>query len=656
MPSQILPGKYFARSKTAINDLLRYQNKVRVNILISAISIKIRRFFWGRPKVRSLLVLLLDCTLAACSLILAFLIRFEGQLQHQYTEWWPTFILFLIIARFTANSALKLHRWSFRFSGLSDAFRVGIAGLLGSGLFLLLWYFYKSGFNLAAPLGPPRSVVVLEFFFTTTLMGLLRFSPRMAWMYLADLSRNRQGNVLRTLIIGAGGAGEALLRDLSRSRDHNYKVIGFLDDDEKKWGAMVGSRPVFGGINLLHKIVTDHQIHNVLIAIPRVSPTRVREILSLCADVKVRFKILPLSFIYLNERAASSMLQDLSPEDLLPREKVKISHTSEMPLCNRSALVTGAAGSIGSEICRQLLENGVSSLYLTDINENGLYLQSRLLQQLFGDRTIIPEVADIRDNFRIDSLVKKYRPNDIFHAAAHKHVPLMEASPCEAIKNNVFGTIAIANAAHNHSIENFIFISTDKAVRPTSIMGASKRLAEMIILDFARRSATKFCAVRFGNVLGSAGSVVELFKQQISLGLPVTVTHPDVRRYFMTISEAVGLVLKAGYGEYGDLCVLDMGEQFRIVDLARAMITMSGLVPEVDIPIRYIGLRPGEKLYEELLTEQEEQTIKHDHKIMSVVCPEPPASLRQILEELQHALDTEDSSRVKEILRQDFRR
>jgi FlaA1/EpsC-like NDP-sugar epimerase len=355
--------------------------------------------------------------------------------------------------------------------------------------------------------------------------------------------------------------------------------------------------------------------------------------------------------VYLQQRAASAVMQDLSPEDLLQREPVTF---ADLPvgvdLAERTGLVTGAAGSIGSEICVQLMDAGLRRLVMVDLNENGLYMLGRRLARRYPDARIELEVADIRDAGRIQSLFEQYRPLDVVHAAAHKHVPLMETAPGEAIKNNILGTRHVAEAAHRYGAERFLYISTDKAVRPTSVMGASKRVGEEIVRGFARRSKTRFCAVRFGNVLGSAGSVVPIFKEQIANGGPVSVTHADVRRYFMTIPEAVALVLQAAYRDYGELCVLDMGEQIRIVDLARHMITMSGLVPDVDVPIVFTGLRPGEKLFEELLTEEEESTRRVDRRIFVAECPEPVANLADELESLARSASLERADEIVSIL------
>jgi FlaA1/EpsC-like NDP-sugar epimerase len=288
---------------------------------------------------------------------------------------------------------------------------------------------------------------------------------------------------------------------------------------------------------------------------------------------------------------------------------------------------------------------------MVDVNENGLYLLKRRLEREVPATAAFAEVGDIRDQKRMNDLVRRFAPQDIFHAAAHKHVPLLESAPCEAVKNNILATRDLVATADALGVERFVYISTDKAVRPTSVMGASKRVGEMVVRAMARQSRTRFCAVRFGNVLGSAGSVVPLFREQIAAGGPVTVTDPEVRRYFMTISEAVGLVLMAAYSDSGELCVLDMGEQIRIEELARAMITMAGQVPEVDIPIVFTGLRPGEKLCEELMTEAEEQTQKLTDKIFVAQSPAPPADLEQRLDELGNAARAEDATRVLALLR-----
>lgn len=600
---------------------------------------------WIRTsRLRHGVVLALDGALAAFSLWASLRLRFDGPVPAEWMAVFRTTIWLLVGCRMASTLLLRLHRWSFFFSGLTDGARVGLSGLLGTGLFMSVLYLLRLQ-------GPPRSVVVLELLLSTSLMATIRFLPRLASMYRADLARSRRAESVRTLIVGAGASGEMLLRDLQRSHEHSYNVVGFVDDDRGKRGSIVGGKPVLGAVADLPTIVDSHQIGKVLIAIPRLSAGRIREILSMCSDLKLRFKILPVSYIYLQDRVTSSMLQDLSPEDLLTRQPVTFASASEA-ISGRSALVTGAAGSIGSEICEQLLNTGLVRLIMVDMNENGLYLRKRRFTQQHPDASIVVEVADIREEARMASLFSQHRVQDVFHAAAHKHVPLMETAPCEAIKNNVLGTRNVAVAADRSGAERFVFISTDKAVRPSSVMGATKRLGEIFVRIMDDRSTTRFCAVRFGNVLDSAGSVVPLFREQIAVGGPVTVTHPEVRRYFMTITEAVGLVLKAAYGDFGHLCILDMGEQIRILDLARHMITMCGLAPDVDIPIVFTGLRPGEKLYEELLTEAEEQTRRVDQKISVALPSPPPLDFEKRLDQLIGTARSEDPRASLEFLRE----
>ncbi len=602
--------------------------------------------------MKILLVVILDSLIAVLGLWLSLIIRFEGYLPPPYLAAFPALVILLVISRLSANYLLRLHRWSFRFSGFPDAIRVGIASIFGSGLFLTMLFISRIGLGPGRGDWIPRSVIIIEMLLSASLMGLVRFSPRIAHLFVVERSLSRNENAIRCLILGAGGTGEQLLRDLMRSKAHMYRVIGFVDDDRGKHGTYIGGRPVFGSIADLPKLIKAHSIHMLLIAIPRLPARSIRELLSICANLHVRFKILPVSYVYLQEPSRTPLLSDLTPEDLLQRDEVDLGKTGTADMIRgRRVLVTGAAGSIGSEICRQLLVNEADTLIMLDINENSLYMQQRSFEREFPDARIVSVVADIRDEVRINRIFEEFKPQDVFHAAAHKHVPLMEAAPSVAVKNNVYGTQVTAHAARSSEAERFTFISTDKAVRPTSVMGATKRVSEGVVRSMARESGTKFSVVRFGNVLGSSGSVVPIFREQIAFRGPVTVTHPEVRRYFMTTREAVGLVLQAAYGDYGELCILDMGEQIRILDLARHMITMSGHVPDLDIPIVFTGLRPGEKLFEELLTEAEESTHKVSEKILIACSPGPTEAFEKLVDQLIAAATREDDERVIETLR-----
>jgi FlaA1/EpsC-like NDP-sugar epimerase len=603
------------------------------------------RWFGGLRRL--VLILGFDALLITASIYTAYLLRFEGDIWPEYRQiFWRFLPLFLVI-RLSLHLAFGLHRWSFRFSGLHEALRVVSATLAGTAVFVAVFYFLQTT-------GPPRSVLVMEFFLTASLVGAFRFSPRFAQTWLLAQSRSRSSSRKRTLIIGAGSAGDLLQRDLLRSEEHAYDVVGFVDDDRRKWGQWIGGRPVLGPIERLPEIARSRDVEQLLFAIPRMPAARVREILAACADLKLSYKILPVSFAYLNDRAGPSALADLSPDHLLPRHEVRFDEQElDQLVRGRRILVTGAAGSIGSEACRQIAAHAPARLVLADIDENNLYFLYRHLRQLHPEPQFEAQVVDIRDEARIEQLLREHRPQDLVHAAAHKHVPLMEYAPEEAVKNNVVGCLNVVAAADRLGVERFVLVSTDKAVNPASVMGATKRVAELLVQQRAALSKTRFSTVRFGNVLGSAGSVVPLFKEQIARGGPVTVTHPDCRRYLMTIPEAVGLVLLAGLGGYGELLILEMGEPIRILELARLMISLSGHVPDKDIRIVITGLRPGEKLDEELMTAAEATRSKEVRpKVRAVESPPPPADLHERIERLHAAARKGDREAVFAALRE----
>lgn len=589
-------------------------------------------------QLRSLLILSVDAGLAAASFALVHTLRFEGLPLERREEITLSVVFLLVASRLVANTLFRLNRWSFRFSGLTDGARIALAGVFGTGLFTL-------GLDLLPGLvQPPRSVLLFELLLTTAFFSTVRFGPRLVWLYRADLLRARRSGQVRTLIVGAGAPGEALLRDLRRSSEHDLAVLGFVDEDPDTWGDIVGGKTVLGGTSDLPALASRFGVELVLIAAPRLPASRLREILTLSADLRLRFKVLPATR-YDAHGHTTAELRDLEPSDLLERPEVRLGESAAPTLAGEGVrLVAGAAGSIGTETCTQLLQWGCRTLVMLDVDENGLYVNQRRFERLFPGRRIVAEPADIRDEGRIRELFARYRPEDVFHAAARKHVPLMESSPGEAVKTNVLGTRVLAQAAHEVGARRFVFMSTDKAVKPRSVMGATKRLGELLVLHRAERSPTRFSVVRFGNVLDSAGSVVPIFREQIAAGGPVTVTHPEARRYFMTISEAVGLVLEAAYGGYGRLCVLEMGEPLLILDLARQMISMAGFVPDEDVKIEMCGLRPGEKLEEELLEEDERVLRVVDGKVAVVEGPSPPDDVLERVSRLAEAAAREDAT------------
>ncbi len=456
----------------------------------------------------------------------------------------------------------------------------------------------------------------------------------------------------RTLIIGAGSLGISLIRNIHSSSKLDYNVVGFIDDDPEKLGVRIHGVHVAGNRNDIVKICTERYIDEIIFAINSLDSAQKAEILDICAQTGKKVKILPATEDVLNAPDKAGRIREINVEDLLEREPVVLDNELiKSDILDKVILVTGGGGSIGSELCRQILKYNPKKLIIFDIYENTTYEVQNELRELYPASDVDVLIGSVRDKKRLDEVFDKYRPDIVFHAAAHKHVPLMEDSPREAIKNNVFGTYNTAICAEKYGVCKFVMISTDKAVNPTNVMGATKRMCEMIVQTLQKDGKTEFVAVRFGNVLGSHGSVIPLFKKQIDEGGPITVTHPEITRFFMTIPEAAQLVLQAAsYAEGGEVFVLDMGSPVKIYDLARKMINISGLVPDKDIEIKFTGLRPGEKLYEELLLREEGiQQTTHSKIFVGKPTDMTIDDLEQKLKTLENALECDDD-KVKEII------
>ncbi|OZM56400.1 hypothetical protein CIB95_11540 [Lottiidibacillus patelloidae] len=454
------------------------------------------------------------------------------------------------------------------------------------------------------------SDVYVRLLAVTWMMHILFIGgSRFSWRVYRDNFIAKAGNKKRTLIVGAGSAGTMVARQLlsAGNGESNLYPVAFVDDDAKKHRLEIMGIPVVGGVESIEEAVKEYDIDNIVIAIPSLSRSEINDIFKACANTDAQTQILPMIEDIMTGKVSVNQVRDVQVEDLLGRKPVELDIASiSDSLTGKTILVTGAGGSIGSEICRQVAKFSPEKLILLGHGENSIYsIEMELLESYKGQFEIITEIADVQDREKMFTVLEKHKPNVVYHAAAHKHVPLMERNPEEAIKNNVIGTKNVAEAADNASVETFVMVSTDKAVNPTSVMGASKRLAEMIVQNIDKTSTTKFVAVRFGNVLGSRGSVIPFFKKQIEKGGPVTVTHPDMIRYFMTIPEASRLVIQAGtLARGGEIFVLDMGEPVKIVDLAKNLIKLSGYSID-EIGIQFSGIRPGEKLYEELLNDEE---------------------------------------------------
>lgn len=608
-----------------------------------------------------------DAIAVNAAYFLALWIRFDCRYSEipevylsSYLKFAPWYTIFSVVIFWL----LRLYKSIWRFASYSEFVRI-VAATVITGLF-----------HTAVITITVRRMPVSYYMFGILIQFLLvagvRFSYRFVLLERGKKEKEESGNYCRIMVIGAGAAGQTILREMSRAREVKGKICCIIDDNSNKWGRYIDGVPVVGGRDDIMVNAKKYKINQIFFAIPSASAEEKRDILNICKETGCELKILPGIYQLMTGEIALSKMRKVSIEDLLGREPIKVDMNEIFRyLKGKVILVTGGGGSIGSELCRQIAGHNPKQLIIFDVYENNAYDIEQELKSKYPDLNLKVLIGSVRDSRRVNSIFRTYKPEIVYHAAAHKHVPLMETSPCEAIKNNVMGTYKVASAALRNGCQRFVLISTDKAVNPTNIMGASKRLCEMVIqsMDMISKTGnakllpflgahyeddefgedttasipcngqrTEFVAVRFGNVLGSNGSVIPLFRKQIEKGGPVTVTHPDIIRYFMTIPEAVSLVLQAGtYARGGEIFVLDMGAPVKIDTLARNLIKLSGYEPDVDIQIKYTGLRPGEKLYEEKLM-AEEGLMKTDNDLIHIGKP-IPFDVKEFLHQLEVLAD-----------------
>ena len=565
---------------------------------------------WGlkdsSEAMRRALVWAAQIGLFAISGVVAFLLRFDLSLPSAYRIYLAYALPIWILVKIAVFHVAKLDRGLWRYLSVGDLSRIAYGNLTASVMSYIL-------IKVIAPRGFPRSIYLLDLMICFLATSGLRLILRLM-LEVTSNARSTKGVEKTTLIYGAGYAGITLLKEIRNNPRLSYSVLGFLDDRPDKKGLRLAGVPVFGGGDQAESLVIKHNVEMILIAIPSASGVEMTRILELCHKAGAECKTVPGLAEVIEGSGLASQIREVAVEDLLGRSPVHLEESQiRGTLEGKVVLVTGAAGSIGSELCRQIARFHPAGIVGFEIAESPLFEIDREMRQTFPQVPFYPEIGSIQNRARLDDVLRQHKPSVVYHAAAYKHVPLMEAHVFEAIENNVFGTYNVAVAAAEHGVEDFVMISSDKAVRPTNIMGTTKRVAELVLLAL-QNGRTKYVAVRFGNVLGSNGSVIPIFKKQIAAGGPITVTHPEMRRFFMTIPEACQLVLQASaIGKGGQICVLDMGQPVKIVDLARNLILLSGLRPDEDIKIEFTGMRPGEKLYEELSTLLED-TVPTEHE------------------------------------------
>lgn len=609
-----------------------------------------------KNNLKKFLQVIADIYFFNLAFLLALLIRFEGFIPSEYITKFQGNFIWMSLAFISGCIIFKLYNRLWSYASIHDAIVLGAAVTISSAAV------YATSMVISAAF--PRSIYLISWILCLLFLGGYRLGFRIFKVYkklgfkkiINEKILNHHplaGNANNILIVGAGTAGNMALKELNRHQGElSSRLIGFLDDDSEKQNCSINGIKVLGPISKLEETCRRYNINEVIIAMPSAPRHTIRSIINTCSHLQVKTKILPAVHDLIAGKVSVSSLREVNIEDLLKRDPVDLDIDNIAGyIKGKTILVTGAGGSIGSELCRQILKFEPAKLTLLDHSENNIYEIYRELIANHSSEKLNPVIADIQDRRKIFEVAEEIKPDVVFHAGAHKHVPLMEKNPGEAVKNNIFGTQNTAEAAHEIRAERFVLVSTDKAVNPKSVMGATKRAAEMIVQILALKSETKFCAVRFGNVLASSGSVIPLFKEQIRKGGPVTVTHPDMTRYFMTIPEACQLVIEAGsMGKEGEVFLLDMGEPVKIIDLAKDLIKLSGYEPQNDIPITFTGVREGEKIFEELLTKEEEvSATQHDRIYTANNSNQNFDEFKEELSRLKHITNADLSFLIKQL-------
>lgn len=559
--------------------------------------------------------LIYDIVFIIASLYFALLLRLDFNISAEYMKFFKISIMPVLIITILFNKIFKLYNRMWKYASIEELLSIVYSVSLSNIVFIIYSYFINYKILENRYYRFPFTVHIIFWMLCIATLGGTRFVYRVKNYKLSEqLSDN---NYKKLLIIGAGDAASLLIKEIKKHNELTYNIIGLIDDDESKVGKRINGSKVLGGREKIVEICKKYGVEEIIFAMPSADIKTKKDIINICKNTNCKLKTIPGIYEIIDGKVNMSKIRDVNIEDLLGREPVQLDDTNiNKYIKDKTILVTGGGGSIGSELCRQIAKFSPKKLLILDFYENNAYDLQMELNYKYPELSKEVIIASVREIDRLKEIFDKYKPDVVFHAAAHKHVPLMEANPGEAIKNNVIGTYNVVKCSDEFKVKKFVLISTDKAVNPTNIMGATKRFCEMIIQAFDKVSQTEYVAVRFGNVLGSNGSVIPLFKKQISHGGPVTVTHPEINRFFMTIPEAAQLVIQAGAMAHGgEIFVLDMGQPVKIVDLAKDLITLSGLKPDEDIKIEFTGLRPGEKLYEEILMDEIALTSTEHKKI-----------------------------------------